>query len=330
MTTILPIPDLIFVARALAALLIFDIDHAFITAKTLESPTLILDFPILLPSNIASSFFQPFLKVKAKIPIVIIPETGSSFVCAVIVVPIALTKDFAILPSDQTTPPQSIEPIKSAIACPTCSQSTVSSAVVILSAIPFIPSLKLFPSSCQPLRPVCLFFLFIVLKKSFIPCPNAFPSPLKSKVVIAPNAVSIAIDLKYDCKTPVLIAELRVFDKPFPRFTQFPFLKKFVSASSAALIELPIAFPKPFHLNFLTKPFKEVPIIEVIFFKPLAHLLVFSFTQSMPLFKVVASASPISVPSPVSQAVVNNFSIFSLRLSASLVMLLNALFQRFS
>ena len=79
-TTILPIPDLIFVARALATLLIFDTDHAFITAKTLESPTLNLDFPILLPSNIASSFFHPFLKVNPKIPIVIIPETGSSFV----------------------------------------------------------------------------------------------------------------------------------------------------------------------------------------------------------------------------------------------------------
>ena len=207
---------------------------------------------------------------------------------------------------------------------------------IVDSKAPFIPSERLIANSSQPFFPVFLLTSFILLKKSFIPLPILLPSPSKLNVVIAPKAVSIAaltleaIVLKYCSNTPVSIAVFSDVAKLEPSVDQSTVSKNTSSASKAAFIELPTAVPSPGHPNFPTTPFSPVPRIEAILLSPSENRSVCSLTQFTPLLSHSASAPPISLPSPVSHALVNKSSIFRVRVSTSLCIFLNALFHLFS
>ena len=127
----------------------------------------------LPPGPISIPYFSAILFLASSRMTSPIPETVSI---------IASPNDIAISPKSQIMLLQSIEPRKSAIACPISFQFTVPRAVVIDFAIPAIDPENDFPISCQPVNPF-LPFLPSVLKKLFIESLILVPNWLKSNVL---------------------------------------------------------------------------------------------------------------------------------------------------
>ena len=88
---------------------------------------------------------------------------------------IAAINELASLNKFQATFPHSILLIKSAIPCPTDTQSVFSKAVVNVVSIPLIVVLIDFPNACQPVRPVSLSTSSIPLKNPLIPSAILVP-----------------------------------------------------------------------------------------------------------------------------------------------------------
>ena len=167
--TILSFSPVLFTALAI---------QLFILAPTLSNATTNL-FPNLPVIAAPSAVFESFLIIQPPMPTFTIrfangfgiPVPDNNFFSA-------SANEATTSPNFQIIPPQSILVIKSAIDCPTASQSTPSSAVIIISPIPNIVSLILFPRACQPVKPVLGSTSFIPEKNPFIPsaifCPSSF------------------------------------------------------------------------------------------------------------------------------------------------------------
>ena len=87
----------------------------------------------------------------------------------------AFPNDTANLVKSHATAAQSILAKKSPMPCPTLTQSTLLSAVTIVSAKPEIVVLMLLPSACHPVNPVLESTLFIESKNPFIPSAILIP-----------------------------------------------------------------------------------------------------------------------------------------------------------